>query len=215
MRQIDQYHKTISMTPNPLEVIEKAGRTCYKSYDKLGCTLDDATECRSSLPCGANCPHHSSRRFVEKIISLGHTSVLEHASMTVMFKTDRATTHEFVRHRIASYSQESQRYVRYGNKEIEFITPVGIKQENLPKWISMCENSEFYYNYLLSTGESPQIARTALNNSCATEIIVTANFREWRHIFNLRCDKAAAPQIRDLLCKFRANISQYVPIVFD
>lgn len=131
------------------------------------------------------------------LIKRGHESVLEHASITVRFVCDRSISHEIVRHRLASYSQESQRYVRY-NGDIEFINPRMPNAKAYEAWQELCERAEETYKELLSYGVQPQQARSVLPNSTKTEIIMTANLREWRHFLKLRTAKAAHPQMREL-----------------
>jgi thymidylate synthase (FAD) len=136
----------------------------------------------------------------------------------VRIVTDRAVTHELVRHRIGvAYSQESQRYLAYRD-DVEFILPVVFyatqPKEAFDPWCSACESAELYYKELLEKGVAPQIARSVLPNSTKTEIFVTANLREWRHIFNLRCSKKAHPQIRALMTDIRNTFAQEYPIFF-
>ena len=166
------------------QVIELAGRTCYKSEDKI---------CEGS-----------AEKFVSKIRSLNHESVLEHGSITVRFICDRGVSHELVRHRIASFSQESTRYCNYvddkfGN-ELTFIDPrPHIDDIALGMWMRVCTAAEASYFELISLNVKPQMARSVLPNSLKTEVIVTANPREWRHIFKMRCAPAAHPQMREIM----------------
>lgn len=179
-----------------IKKIELCGRVCYKSEDKI---TDDSAE-----------------RFVRNIISRGHESVLEHVSFSVRFITDRAVTHELVRHRLASYSQESQRYVNYGKAGVTFIRPIGMKNdEAIRQWVASMSEAESAYYEILNSGCPPQIARTVLPNSTKTEIIVSANIREWRHILKLRIGKAAHPQIRSLMNGLLKELKQIMPAVFD
>jgi thymidylate synthase (FAD) len=210
------------ITPNALELIERAGRTCYKSEDRM--TKDSAV------------------KFVEMIKSYEHESVLEHASATFRMITDRGVTHEIVRHRIASYSQESTRYCNYTKEKFEhqvrFILPVwfydfydkygGIPgYENCPpgatehkdedaynNWASSCNTIEYYYNQAIELGQSPQQARAVLTNSLKTEIVMTANFREWLHFFKLRTSQKAHPQMRELALQGQQIMHQEVPALF-
>ena len=160
-----------------LKNIERAGRTCYKSEDKI--TAD------------------SARKFVAAIIKSGHESVIEHEKVTARIICDRGVTHEIVRHRIASYSQESTRYCNYGNdkfgNELTFIKPCFWKEDD-PKymtWKYAMKNAEQAYMDLIRLGATPQEARSVLPNSLKTEIVVTMNLREWRHFFKLRTSPAA------------------------
>lgn len=184
-----------------LKKIELCGRVCYKSEDKI-------TEL-------------SAEQFVYNLIKRGHESVLEHVSVTVKFICDRGVSHEIVRHRVASYSQESTRYCNYSKdgfgEEITVIEPCFLDPTTYAYvcWESSCEESEVYYFTLLNDGATPQEARSVLPNSLKTELIMTANLREWRHFFELRCAPAAHLQMREvaniLLNKMRAEI----PVVFD
>lgn len=192
----------------PLRLIEHAGRTCYKSEDRIA--------------------NDSSLKFVQKINKLGHESVLEHSAMTVRFICDRGVSHELVRHRLCSFSQESTRYCNHKGG-VTFIIPpwVHIKEGNYSKgdlaiseeanliWLSTMYNTERNYIDLLAQGWSPQQARSVLPNSLKTEIVVTANFREWKHIFTLRCSKAAHPQMRELMLSLLEECKQLIPVIFD
>ena len=177
-----------------LKRIEKAGRTCYKSEDRI---TDESAEA-----------------FVRKLIERGHESVLEHESITVRFICDRGVSHEIVRHRLASYSQESQRYVRY-NDDIEFINPHMPNAKAHEAWQELCERAEETYRELLSYGLQPQQARSVLPNSVKTEIVMTANLREWRHFLKLRTAKAAHPQMRELTVPLLKELQARIPVVFD
>lgn len=177
-----------------LKSIEQAGRVCYKSENRI-------TE-------------ESAENFVRMLIERGHESVLEHASITVRFVCDRGVSHEIVRHRIASFSQESQRYVRYDG-DIEFINPRMPNAKAHEAWQELCERAEETYKELLSYGVQPQQARSVLPNSTKTEIIMTANLREWRHFLKLRTAKAAHPQMRELTVPLLKELQEWIPVVFD
>lgn len=177
-----------------LKRIEKAGRTCYKSEDRI---TDESAE-----------------NFVRMLIERGHESVLEHESLTVRFVCDRGISHEIVRHRIASFSQESQRYVRY-NDDIEFINPHMPNAEAHEAWQELCERAEETYKELLSYGVQPEQARSVLPNSVKTELVMTANLREWRHFLKLRTAKAAHPQMRELTVPLLKELQEKIPVVFD
>ncbi|MEL7639288.1 MAG: FAD-dependent thymidylate synthase [Solidesulfovibrio sp.] len=184
-----------------LRKIEAAGRTCYKSEDKVTET--------------------SSADFAKKLMKLGHLSVIEHVSATVRITCDRGVSHEIVRHRLASYSQESTRYANYSNKkfggEISVVKPPFWDQNSheYNLWVEAMENSEKAYLNLIKMGASPQQARSVLPNSLKTEIVVTCNIREWRHIFTLRCDKAAHPQMREIMIPLLTHFKTNIPILFD
>lgn len=177
-----------------LKRIEKAGRTCYKSEDRITA--------------------ESAEAFIRMLIERGHESVLEHESITVRFICDRGVSHEIVRHRLASYSQESQRYVRY-NDDIEFINPRMPNAKAHEAWQELCERAEETYRELLSYGIQPQQARAVLPNSTKTEIVMTANLREWRHFLKLRTAKAAHPQMRELTVPLLRELQERIPIIFD
>lgn len=190
MKMIEQHHEIIwHNQPNLiLKTIEQAGRVCYKSEDKI--TED------------------SAKAFVVRLIQSGHESVLEHQSFSVRFVTDRGVTHELVRHRLASFSQESTRYCNYSKdkfgNELTFILPTflygyGSDNPSWEHWQKAMEDSEDRYFELLEDGLTPQDARSVLPNSLKTEIVVTANIREWRTILKQRTSKKAHPQMRDLM----------------
>ena len=184
-----------------LKKIELAGRVCYKSEERI--TEDSAA------------------KFVAGIIASGHESVLEHEKITVRVVCDRGVTHEMVRHRIASYSQESTRYCNYAKdkfgNELTFIRPCFFA-DNSPaydRWLTAMQNAEDAYFALINGGATPQEARSVLPNSLKTEIVVTMNLREWRHFFRLRCDKRAHPQMREVARMLLTKIRALVPTVFD
>lgn len=184
-----------------LRKIEQCGRTCYKSEGRMTGT--------------------SAEQFVRSIIQRGHESVLEHVSITVKFICDRGVSHEIVRHRIASYSQESTRYCNYSNEqfgsEITVIKPCFLARDTPGyfKWWLACKKAEEAYFDLLDYGCSPQEARAVLPNSLKTEIVMTANLREWRHFLRLRTSTAAHPQMREVACMLLEKMKAKVPVVFD
>lgn len=181
--------------------IEIAGRTCYKSEDKI--TMDSAT------------------KFVEMISKRGHLSVIEHEKITVRFVFDRGISHEMVRHRIASFSQESTRYCNYSNDKFDKqITVIGLSQylkseESLGVWIGAMEAAEKAYFKLIELGETAQIARSVLPNSLKTEIVVTANLREWCLILTQRTANAAHPQIREVMRPLLDELKEKLPAIFN
>lgn len=190
-----------------LKHIERMGRISYKSEDKI---TEDG---------------ESAKNFIGKLIANGHESVLEHSSLSVIFITDRAVTHELVRHRLASFTQESQRYCNYAkdkfNNEVTFIEPWWISDSDpidsdaAYPWMTAIETAEQEYFKLLDIGMSPQDARAVLPNSTKTEIGVTANYREWRHILKLRCSNSAHPDIRRLMRGLTIELKMRIPVVFD
>lgn len=185
----------------PLKFIEKIGRTCYKSEDNITET--------------------SAEKFVKNIIKNGHEAVIEHVSITVKVICDRGISHEWVRHRVASYAQESTRYCNYSKdkfeKEITVIEPLFFKNDKYKYfcWKEACEWCESYYFFLLENGSTPQEARSVLPNSLKTELICTMNLREWRHFLKLRTAKAAHPQIREITIPLLKALQREIPIIFD
>lgn len=180
-----------------LNDLEYYGRTCYKSEARI--TPD------------------SARKFVAKIIKNGHESVLEHKTITVRIICDRGVSHELVRHRIASYSQESTRWCNYQSNDIQFIEPsffIG-KWEKYQIWRETMDTCEKAYERLIKSGATPQEARSVLPNSLKTEIVITCNLREWRHIFRLRCAKDAHPQMREIMIPLLKNFQILIPVIFD
>ena len=181
--------------------IEKCGRVCYKSEDRI---TDDSAE-----------------KFVAGIIQRGHEAVLEHASVTVKFICDRGVSHEIVRHRLASFCQESTRYCNYSSdkfgSEITVIRPCFTDENEMGfnRWKSICEAAERSYFMLLDFGWSPQEARAVLPNSLKTEVVMTANLREWRHFLKLRTDNAAHPQMREMARPLLCTMQELVPVVVD
>lgn len=209
MKIIKPYYKIMDKIDGEamLKKLELIGRKCYKSEDKI--------------------KDESAERFVSKIIKSGHESVIEHCSFTVCFVCDRGISHEIVRHRLASYTQESSRYCNYSNQrfgnEITVIypwffdpcTPEDAEAERMMMWRDSCEQAEKRYFDLLNTGAKPEEARDVLPNSLKTELVMTANLREWRHFFDMRCSKAAHPQMRELTIPLLNEVHSLIPVVFD
>jgi thymidylate synthase (FAD) len=158
--------------------------------------------------------------YLKSIIKRGHESVIEHEKITVLFIIDRGVSHEIVRHRIASYSQESTRYCnyskdRFGN-EITVIEPYFfVGNEAYKEWENACLYAEKCYLSLLANGRSPQEARSVLPNSLKTELVVTYNLREWRHFFKLRCSSNAHPQMRQVVIPLLLFLKGRLPIFFE
>lgn len=179
------------------KALERYGRTAYKSEDKI-------TEESASI-------------FLQGIIKRGHESVLEHVSITVRFVCDRGVTHELVRHRLVSYTQESTRYCNYQKKGVVFIRPCFWKESSpaYQIWKYAMEIAEVSYNRLIDSGATPEQARSVLPNSLKTEIVTTANIREWRHILRLRTAKSAHPQMRELMVKLLYEFRMRLPVLFD
>lgn len=184
-----------------LQHIERCGRVCYKSEDKITET--------------------SAQTFVGNIIKRGHEAVLEHDSITVKFVVDRGVSHEIVRHRLAAYCQESTRYCNYSKdgfgRQVTFIQPNFLDRgtRGWELWVLACEQAEKAYFDLLNWGCSPQEARAVLPNSLKTEVVMTANLREWRHFFKLRTALAAHPQMREVTVPLLRRMQELIPVVFD
>jgi thymidylate synthase (FAD) len=193
MKLVKPSAEILMITPNALQIIEQAGRICYKSEDRITET--------------------SAEPFIKSILARGHESVIEHASATVKFITDTGVSHEIVRHRVASYSQESSRYVNYGKSEVKFIIPGDFELNSADKYLLFL--IEEHYNLCLANGRTPQQARYFLPKGLKTELIMTCNFREWRHFFLLRCAKAAHPQMREIVIPLLREFHSRIPVVFD
>lgn len=180
--------------------LEECGRVCYKSEDRI--SEDSADE------------------FIAGIIKRGHEAVLEHCFLTVKFICDRGVSHEIVRHRLASYCQESTRYCNYSGdkfgREITVIEPWFLQEgtKAYERWREACSDAEDAYFDLLEWGCSPQEARSVLPNSLKTEVIMTANIREWRHFLNLRCSRAAHPQMREVATQVLCKAYDEMPVLF-
>lgn len=197
MREITQLAMLEWITPNAAKVVELAGRTCYKSY----CSTDS-----------------DPAKFIAGLIKRGHNSVLEHASASFRIVTDRGITHELVRHRIASFSQESTRYCNYAgdrfNGEIAVMRPETMKPECFDLWLEAMGHAERIYLAMLELGEKPQNARSVLPTCSKTEIVMTCNMREWRHFLSLRDDKAAHPDMQILAKEIRYILQGAAPEFF-
>lgn len=181
-----------------LRLIETAGRTCYKSE------IGDFERCKN---------------FVRTIIKNGHESVLEHSILTVKFVTSRSVSHQLVRHRLCAFSQESQRYCNYSqgrfDNEISFIPPVGITKEEFEVWKRSCANDEYEYMQAINKGRAPESARAILPNCTKTEIVMTANYREWRHILKERTSRRADPNMRALMTSLLSRLYFDIPVIFE
>lgn len=199
--------------------LEKTIRTCYKSEEKMDVGTAD--------------------KLIRSVILRGHESTLEHASMSVRFICDRGVSHELVRHRHCSFSQESTRYVDYSpdgktNGEMQFILPnwisdswegtynsvsetgdLSLADPRALIWFESCLFAQRDYDSLVGAGWKPEQARSVLPNSLKTEIVVTTNMRDWRHIFSLRCDKTAHPQMRELMVPLYCEVLSKCPTLFD
>nr|DAU26772.1 MAG TPA: Thymidylate synthase complementing protein [Caudoviricetes sp.] len=186
-----------------LKKIERVARVCYKSEEKIG--------------------EGTAEKMVRALVKSKHEAMLEHFSFSVKFIVDRGVSHELVRHRVASFAQESTRYCNYGHEgEITVIEPCfwswskdGIKYN---EWLSACEMAESYYLSLLEMKATPQEARAVLPNSLKTEVVMTANLREWRHFFSLRaCGSTGKPhpQMLEVAVPLLKEVKSLIPVVFD
>lgn len=198
-----------------LQHIERIGRVCYKSEESI---IEDG---------------ESAKKFVEMLIKAGHEAMIEHSSLSVKFMVDRGVSHELVRHRLASFAQESTRYCNYAKDkfgaECSYIDLAGgitldNKMKNmsadeidsiLTEWKLAMEDAEKHYMKMLELGATPQIARSVLPNSTKTEITITANYREWRNFFKLRVPATAHPQMREITIPLLAELKKVLPVIFD
>lgn len=196
-----------------LNSLERIGRVCWKSEGSI--------------------KEGSAAKFCSKLMGKNHLSVIEHVSMTVKFTVDRGVTHELVRHRLCSVTQESTRYVNLANKGVIFIIPPWInipegeyllpsyftdileyRDENTKRWFQNCYRAEKDYVNLIKEGWTPQQARSILPNALKAEIYVTANLREWKHIFDLRCEPSVHPQMREVMIPLRDEMRNLLPEIF-
>lgn len=187
-----------------LQQIERVARVCYKSEDKI-------------TPDG-----ESAKKLVGFLVKQGHEAMLEHSQLSVLFTCDRGVANELVRHRIASFAQESTRYCNYSKEkfggELSFVKPSYILEgtSEWSAWDAVCHRAEDVYLYMINGGKMrPEQARCALPLCLKTEIVVTANYREWRNIFKLRTPVAAHPQMRELMCPLLKELQSKIPVVFD
>lgn len=198
-----------------LQHIERIGRVCYKSEDKI---TEDG---------------ESAKKFVKMLIQAHHEAMIEHSTLSVMFTVDRGVSHEMVRHRIASFAQESTRYVNYskdkfGNEINVIDLKPGIEldrkmsgmsaeviAEVLKEWEQAMLDAEKHYMRLIELGATAQIARSVLPNSTKTNITITANYREWRNYFRLRTASDAHPQIREVSVPLLQELKERIPVIFD
>lgn len=187
-----------------LKNIEYIARTCYKSEDMM-----------TDL---------SAVKMVESLIDRGHEAMLEHEKISVKFIVDRGVSHEIVRHRVASYAQESTRYCNYSKdkfgNELTFISPCFWSRcsREYEEWYAAMNSAEDIYFELINWGVTPEQARTVLPNSIKTEIVMTANLREWRHFFKLRAIGTTGkphPQMLEVTVPLLAEFKALIPVVFD
>lgn len=187
-----------------LQAIERISRTCYKSEDKISADGETA------------------KKFVGTLIRNGHEAMIEHSYLSVRFICDRGVSHEIVRHRHFSFAQESTRYVNYSSEKkapegIIFIKPFYYDEnsEDYREWHLAMSDAEFWYLQAIKRGRRPEEARSVLPMSIKTELVVSGNYREWRHFFKLRTDKAAHPQMRELAVPLLKELQKKIPVIFD
>ena len=187
-----------------LKDIEYIARTCYKSENMI-----------TDL---------SAAKMVESLINRGHEAMLEHCVISVKFIVDRGVSHELVRHRVASYAQESTRYCNYSKdkfgNELTFISPCFWSKcsREYEEWYAAMNSAEDIYFELINWGVTPEQARTVLPNSIKTEVVMTANLREWRHFFKLRAIGTTGkphPQMLEITVPLLAEFKALIPVVFD
>lgn len=198
-----------------LQHIERIGRVCYKSEDRI---TEDG---------------ESAKKFVGTLIRNGHEAMIEHSTLSVKFVVDRGVSHELVRHRIASFAQESTRYCNYTKDKfggeinvvditdsIALDTKMKAMDSNvitsiILEWFNAMKDAEKHYNRMIKMGASPQMARGVLPTSLKTEITVTANYREWRNFFKLRVPMSAHPQMREITIPLLKELKERIPVIFD
>lgn len=178
------------------KLIELAGRTCYKSEARIG--------------------PGTAAKMVTILVKRKHHSVLEHQSITVRFVIDRGVSHELVRHRLASFSQESTRYCNYQKKGLQFVHPCFWEEGDpkLDRWRDHMEEVDALYNELINLGAKPEEARSVLPNSLKTELVMTANIREWRHVLTVRTHRTAHPQMREVMIPLLEYFQEQLPELF-
>jgi len=200
-QQVDESGCMSGLPFHPEAFLEQAGRLCYKSEDKI--TEDSAS------------------KFVTMLNKNRHHAMLEHCVASAKYVCDRGMTHELVRHRLASFAQESTRYCNYSKDKFDnavgvimppFTTTDGRAET---EWREAMMDAERHYLNMLEFGEPPQIARSVLPISLKTEIWITCNLREWMHVFNMRCAKTAHPQIRALMLETLKVFRVVVPAMFE
>jgi thymidylate synthase (FAD) len=198
LKIVTQSAELIHTTPNATLLIENAARICYKSEGSIGIG--------------------SAERIIKSMWKSGHHSPFEHASASFKIVCDRGVSHEFVRHRLMSFSQESTRYCNYNKKqfgsELTFIQPPDLTAKQREIWEKAMLDCEKKYKQMLLAGCAPEIARSVLTNSLKTEIFATANFRQWLYVIELRTSKAAHPQIRDVVQRINVCLRNIYPEIF-
>lgn len=204
MHVIRQSVELVQHSPEPDKLIERIARVCYNSEDKMACDCADGycDKCRARR-----------EKFLGGLAGKRHDSVFEHAVATFRIVTDRGITHELVRHRLASYTQSSTRYIKY-DEGVPVVEPIFVKDGEREAWQAAMAAAEKAYADLLSSGVPAQNARDVLPTCTATTIFMTANFREWRHVIALRAAPGAHPKIRELAKMIHAALVPLCPVYF-
>jgi thymidylate synthase (FAD) len=194
VRPIQLEVELVAITPDPEKVIEQAGRTCYLSFDRMD--------------------EDSEANFIRRLLKVGHESPLEHAYATFRVRNcSRAMTHQLVRHRLMSVSQQSQRYV--DEDEFAYVLPETLPPEHVEDFHRDMRTIQEMYRKWRDRGLRKEDARFVLPNACVSEIVISANFREWRHIFSLRLSPKAQWEIRNACLKMLAILKQHAPACFE
>lgn len=205
MKEINQSAELIQCTPDAMKMLERIARVCYNSENKMKCDCADG-----------NCPkcHERQTAFLGSLKRNRHESIFEHASATFLLITDRGITHEIVRHRLASYTQSSTRYIKYDD-DMPVVRPIFVNDKEEAVWRHAMEEAERAYRKLLEDGAPAQNARDVLPTCTAAKLFVTANFRQWRHILQLRMEKGAHPKVRALCAMILEQLIPHCPVYFD
>jgi thymidylate synthase (FAD) len=193
---IEPSFEVLDFPENAIDKIANSARVCYQSEPK---------------------GEKSNENLVRKLIASGHHTPLEHCIATVRIITDRGVMAELTRHRLASFNIESTRYVNHSKKDIEFIKPCFWSEddEKYVLWKQFVDYAEAYYKDLIECGATPEQARSVLPNSLKTEIIMTCNLRELRHILDLRCSAKAHPQIKEIMIPLLEECYKRLPVIFE
>ncbi|MCC8181044.1 MAG: FAD-dependent thymidylate synthase [Planctomycetes bacterium] len=205
MREIEQSAELVQATPDAGRMLERIARVCYNSENRMMCDCVDGM-----------CTKCVARRdkFLGALKDKRHDSVFEHASATFKIVTDRGITHELVRHRLASFTQSSTRYIKYDDG-LPVVKPFGLAAAEEDDWHQAMLAAESAYVRLLENGTAQQDARDVLPTCTAATIFITANFREWRHILNLRLAAGAHPKIRALAGLIWQQFHPLCPVYFE
>lgn len=205
MIEIQQGAALVQCTPNADRMLEEIARVCYNSEDRMACDCADGycDKCRARRA-----------KFLGGLKERRHDSVFEHASATFKLVTDRGITHEMVRHRLASFTQSSTRYIRY-DEDLPVVRPFFVSAAEEEAWREAVLAAEKTYRAMLAAGVPPQNARDVLPTCTAATLFVSANFREWRHILKLRLARGAHPKIRALSKMVWERLTPMCPAYFE